>query len=71
MNWRGRAEEVLLVVEEEVGFAQGYGVAHFEYVDEAERAVEEEILAPPSEGKAYNTNELERLSFMEDRLQDK
>ena len=60
-------EEDLSDVEEEDGFLQAFQVANFEYIDEAERAVKEEISAPPPEGQA-SLNKLERASFMVYRL---
>ncbi|XP_042032567.1 uncharacterized protein LOC121779318 isoform X1 [Salvia splendens] len=44
------AEEVLLDVEEKDGFLQAFEVANFKYVEEAEKVVDEEVPAPPSEG---------------------
>ncbi|KAG6388708.1 hypothetical protein SASPL_150140 [Salvia splendens] len=63
-------EEDLSDVEEEDGFLQAFQVANFEYINEAERAIEEEISAPPPEGQA-SLNKLERASFTVYRLWDK
>ena len=48
-------EEVLLDVEDKDGFLQAFEVANFEYINEAERAVDEEILAPPSGGRGCSS----------------
>ncbi|XP_042503732.1 CHD3-type chromatin-remodeling factor PICKLE [Macadamia integrifolia] len=64
------AEETTMDDEEEDGFLKAFKVANFEYIDEAEAAVEEEAQRASMANK-NNVNNSERANYWEELLRDR
>ncbi|KAL6345794.1 hypothetical protein AAG906_017546 [Vitis piasezkii] len=63
-------EEATLDDDEDDGFLKAFKVANFEYIDEVEAVVEEEVQKAPVENKAA-VNNSERTSYWEELLRDR